>query len=154
MYFTINQHAQEQQKQTRSRPVDRIYGEKKVFFASPYSLSYVKDGQHKGANQTQHRSTQRCKPNTTFWSKKNIFACSKMLIPVIILSSSTRNIGSLLIKHRHIYCLCLFLEHSHGAHSSLLHLGAAVHHAGENAVHQRRQQWSRHVLLCVCVCVC
>jgi Ulp1 family protease len=65
--YSINQHAQEQQKKTHSRPAERIHGEKKVFFASPYFWSYVQDGQHKGANKTQHI---------------DIFTCSKMLIPV------------------------------------------------------------------------
>jgi hypothetical protein len=63
---SINQHAQEHQKNTHSRPAERIHGEKKGFFASPYFSSYVQDGQHKGANQTQHM---------------DMCTCSKMPIP-------------------------------------------------------------------------
>jgi hypothetical protein len=53
--YSINQHAQEQQKKTHWRPAERLHGGKKVFFTSPYFWSYVQDGQHKGANQTHQR---------------------------------------------------------------------------------------------------
>jgi hypothetical protein len=55
---------QKNKKLMHSRTTNRIHGEKKVFFTSPYFLNYVKP---KGSNQTQHI---------------DIFTCSKMLIPV------------------------------------------------------------------------
>ena len=76
MYFTINQHAQEQQKKTHSRPAERIHGEKKVSFALlTFGATFRTD-------------------NTRVQTKHNIWTC--VLAPkCLFLKTSTRNLGFL-----------------------------------------------------------